>query len=312
MSEDLKLGILSLARRLDFRGKARLLDAVHLGPANRELAPADLSTVRCRYGIVIQASDNRDIMFRELLVNGHYQDDVLTALRHLLRPGDVFWDVGANYGFMSIFVEKAFSGQVTTISFEPSPVVLPELRRNLEINACKSVRVEPICISDRIGTVRFYVSKDHSWNATMVEAFARTHAEDIEVEVGSSTLDESVKRLPPPDVLKIDVEGAEPLVIAGGLEFLAARRPALVAEYNVRSLGDAGMSPDRYLNLFRELGYGVYMLRRPFVGRHRWSSLHPVSAPDGLPGLCNLILLDPARAPSWAAPGANRRRGAPV
>lgn len=300
MRTELKLGILSLARRVDFKGKARLLDLLGIGPSNKHLAPSGMDTVACRYGISIATRDNRDVMFRELLVNGHYQDDVLVALRQLLRPGAVFWDIGANYGFMSIFVDKVFEGRVRTVAFEPSPIVLPELRRNLELNRCRNVEVQPFCLSDRIGTVPFYVSKDQSWNATMIREFAESSAEDIEIEVESSTIDVCVGRLPAPDVIKLDVEGAEHLVIAGGREFLARRRPALIAEYNVEAIRDAGLTPEAYLGLLRSLGYRIHLLPRPWVGRHRWSSLRAVGEPRSLPPLCNLILLDPGSQGSAA------------
>jgi FkbM family methyltransferase len=286
----LKLWLLALSRKLHFRGKARLLDLVGLGPSHRDVVPEGIDSVRCIEGIVVHTSRPTDIMFRELFVNGLYQSDVLVALRNLLRPGGVFWDIGANYGLMSLYVDRHFRGAVRSVAFEPSPMVLTELRRNVEANDCRSVQIEPICLSDRPGTVTFYTSPDNSWNATLIKQFAESSREADSIEVEASTLDECVKRLPPPDVIKLDVEGAEPLVIAGGETFLRGASAAIVAEYNELAIRDFGWTPERYLDLYRDLGYRIQRIPRRSVGLHRWSDLIGVRGPDELPGLCNLVL----------------------
>lgn len=282
--------VLAVSRKIQFLGKARFLDLLGWGPGNKDLVPQNVNSVECIDGIVIQTSCNNDVMFRELYVNGSYQDDVLVSLRSLLRPGDVLWDIGANYGFMSIYIDRYFSGNVDIFAFEPNPVVLMELERNLELNRCLNVTVESICLADRVGTADFYISKDHSWNATMIPEFAKKHAEDTKIEVAVSTIDECVKRLPPPNVIKLDVEGAEHLVVKGGEHFLRDGETSIVAEYNVDAIRDSGLTPGAYLDIFRDLGYRMHLLRRPIFGSYRWKSLHRVEDESQLPPLCNLIL----------------------
>jgi FkbM family methyltransferase len=278
-------------RAVQFRGKARLLDLVGLGPSNKAVVPEGVSAVDCIEGIRIESKRPNDVMFRELYVNGLYQDDVLAALAALLRPGDVFWDVGANYGFMTIYVQSRFGGRVKCVAFEPNPIVIEELERNLALNDCKDVTVEATCVSDRIGEVAFYVSEDHSWNATMVTDFAALHAQNVAIRVPSTTLDEYSRHAPHPAVIKLDVEGAEHLVVSGGRELLRRAKIALVAEYNLESIASAGLSGDDYLQLFRELGYRIFLLRRPWWGRYRWESRSEVGSADTLPDLCNLVML---------------------
>jgi len=289
--------VMALSRRMQFAGKGRLLDLVNLGPGNKTLVPKGVSTVNCLHGIKIETDRNRDVMFRELYVNGFYQGDVLIALHNLLEPGDVFWDIGANYGFMSIYAARVFEGKVQIVAFEPNPVVLNVLRRNVELNRCSNLRIEKICLSDRIGEVTFYTSENQSWNATMIEDFARAHGENVAVQVASSTIDESVKVLPPPSVIKLDVEGAEHLVIKGGSRFLRDASVPIIAEYNVQALQDVGLDREDYLGLFRDLGYEIYQFRRPLWGRHRWSDLSRVAKNDALPTLCNIVLLKDAPGP---------------
>lgn len=283
--------ILALSRHVQFRGKARLLHSLGLSLENRDLVPEGVSEVRCAGGIRISTHDPRDVMFRELWLQGYYQDDVLVALENLLEPGDVFWDVGANFGFMSLWVDRRFAGAVSTTAFEPNPRVAATLRRNLEINAARAVRVEEQCLSDRPGRVTFYTSVDHSWNATLLPSFARLYGENIAIEVAATTIDRYASTNEPPSVLKIDVEGAEHLVVAGGRELLRAGDIPLVAEYNTVAIREAGLTPESYLALYRELGYRPYRMRSPLWGWSRWATLHETPRAADIPPLCNLVLL---------------------
>ena len=286
----IKDAVLGLSRKVHFKGKATLLDAFGMGLNNKDLVPPDVNSVNCIEGITMVTSHNRDVMFRELYIHGVYQDDVLVALRNLLQPGDVFWDIGANYGLMSIYVDRHFAGRVRTVAFEPSPGVAEVLRRNIEVNGCHAIEVQELCLSNQVGTATFYTSPDHSWNATLIKQFAETTGEDIEIEVPTSTIDECIEHIPPPSVIKLDVEGAEHLVVEGGREFLSRTRPPMVVEYNIESIVECGLTPADYLSLFRDIGYAVHLIRRRPWGLHRWEDLFLVTDDAALPRLCNLVL----------------------
>jgi len=275
------------SRRLQFRGKHRLIRALGL---DGDHVPDGVVWAEGVEGIRLRTASPQDLMFVEVYYDGYYQDDVLVALSSLLRPGDTFWDVGANYGFMSLYVDKKFGGSVETVCFEPSPVVGPFLAENLAENAAANVTVDPRVLSDSEGEVTFYFSDVNSWNATVIPDFAAQHGETLEVVVPSTTIDLAVGELPPPDVMKIDVEGAEHLVVRGGEQFLREHKPAIVAEYNLVALKLNGMTGDEYLQMFRDLGYRVYVMSAPWVGWHRWSTLHEVTSATELPDLSNVVL----------------------
>jgi FkbM family methyltransferase len=283
--------ILTLSRQFQFRGKERLLRSLGLSLENRDLVPRGVSEVCCVGGIRIRTHDARDVMFRELWLHGYYQDDVLVALENLLKPGDVFWDVGANFGFMSLWIDLYFEGAVSTTAFEPNPRVAATLRRNLELNGARAVRVEEQCLSDRSGLVTFYTSVDHSWNATLLPSFARLYGEDIAIEVAATTIDSYASANGPPSAMKIDVEGAEHLVVAGGRGLLRSADIPLVVEYNTVAIKEAGLTPEGYLDLYRELGYRPYRMRNPRWGWSRWATLHETPHVVDIPPLCNLVML---------------------
>jgi len=290
LTTSLRQGLgLAITRRFEFRGKGRLVKLAGLDAD--DLVPADLKWVGCVEGIEFSAASPRDYMLRALFVDRTYQDDVLIALRHLLRPGDTLWDVGANYGFMSLYVDKVFNGSVRTLAFEPSPVVLPYLQANLDRNHARSVQIESMCLSDSEGTVTFYFSEENSWNATLIPGFAEMHGESERIDVDATTLDKAVARLPPPSVIKLDVEGAEHLVLAGGHEYLSTHRPPIVAEYNLKGIEEVGLTGREYLALYEDLGYRAHLMPRRTFGRHRWKDLEPLAPSRALPPLCNLVML---------------------
>jgi FkbM family methyltransferase len=230
-------------------------------------------------------------MLHELYLNRHYQNDVLVALRNLLSQGDVFWDVGANHGFMSLYVSRVFNKSVETLAFEPSPAIVPFLRENVTANSASNVHVHALGLADRVGTAEFFYSEDASWNSTLVAGVAEHHHLAKTVQVPITTIDEAVQYLPPPTVLKIDVEGGESQTIAGGKRYLTEHHPAIVIEYNLVSITHAGMAPEEYLRMFRDMGYTPHFMDQPWFGWHRWDRLHPVNDARSLPDFCNLILL---------------------
>jgi FkbM family methyltransferase len=273
-------------RRWEFRDKPLVYELFGLRRREFEI-PEDVRWVECIEGLRLTAHSSADHMFHVLYIDRLYQPDVLVALRNLLKPGDTFWDVGANYGFMSLYVSRVFGNSVRTVAFEPSPVVLPYLRENITANDA-AVDVQAYGLGDRVGTAEFFYSELGSWNGTLLEEFAEHHCLPRKLTVPVMTIDAAMATLPKPSVLKIDVEGAELQTLAGGEKFLSEHHPPLVVEYNIESMSEPG---DEFLARFRDLGYTPHVMPRPRFGWYRWEQLHPVIAASGLPSICNLILL---------------------
>jgi FkbM family methyltransferase len=278
-----------LSRRVDVKGKHRI--QVLLGLDRLDVVPKDCEWVESGEGIRMTGSSTRDVMLRQLYVHGHYQSDVMVALQNLCSPGETMWDIGANYGYMSLWVNHCFGDSVSVVAFEPSPTVLPFLRANLLENEAESIEVVDKACSDRAGSVEFFFSAENSWNATLVEEFAEQHGETQHTSVEATTIDELVGEPPAPHVVKIDVEGAELMVIEGGKKFFAAHRPALVVEFNPTAIADAGLTGEEFLDEFRALGYTPHLMKDPVIGLHRWSTLAPVASAEDLTGLCNPVML---------------------
>lgn len=141
-----------------------------------------------------------------------------------MRPEDVFYDIGANYGFYSFLAEELITkGEIH--AFEPSPRVFHYLRRNAEGGRGNLVLNEA-ALSDRSGEpIEFYDSfrAQHSGASTLLGTVAASGLATgyDKIRVKAMTLDEYARTHRGPTLMKIDVEGAEEAVIQGGVRTLS-------------------------------------------------------------------------------------------
>jgi FkbM family methyltransferase len=115
------------------------------------------------------------------------------------------------------------TGQV--VAFEPDPENLLRLRRTIELNDLQNVTVRDVALSDRVGESQFF--PDSSSSKASLEP--RTPGASP-ISVRTSTIDEELKTLPSPALVKIDVEGHESRVLAGGTHLLGGAGPDMIIE----------------------------------------------------------------------------------
>jgi FkbM family methyltransferase len=179
---------------------------------------------------------------------GVWEADVMKLLARFLRPGSLFVDVGANVGYHAVFAAQLGA---RVVAVEPVPWTLELLRANVWRNGA-DVEVVEAAAADSAGTVRIGVDAAH-------RSGAQIGGEGIEVP--AAPLDELVPE-GEVDVLKIDVEGAEPLVLRGASAILA-RSPVLAAVVEFRDEPHVGgESPEDVLAFYESLGFELCLLRR--------------------------------------------------
>ncbi|MDE3154705.1 MAG: FkbM family methyltransferase [Acidobacteriota bacterium] len=149
---------------------------------------------------------------------GRVEPDQLRECLRRLRPGDVLWDIGANVGLYTLPAARRVGAAGHVYAFEPIPRNLEYLQRHVELNRVDNVTVVAAAVGDREGTVRMAPG----------DFPAEYHVDEAgQIVVEAIALDDwcarSGARLP--QVMKIDVEGAEDAVLRGGRETLARARP---------------------------------------------------------------------------------------
>ncbi|MBI2788432.1 MAG: FkbM family methyltransferase [Elusimicrobia bacterium] len=143
-----------------------------------------------------------------------------------LKAGDRFYDAGASYGFYTMLAGEFIGPEGEIHAFEP----LPEIHARLAANAPRA-RVVNAALWDRTGTATMHRNPiSDSFNTLEPAAAALGAPGGADLEVRCVTLDEYAKERRPPTVVKIDVEGGEKRLIAGGLATLRASRPAIAME----------------------------------------------------------------------------------
>jgi FkbM family methyltransferase len=165
------------------------------------------------------------------LASGNLESSVQEALvRHLPRGG-VVYDVGANLGFFSLVAARLVGvGEGRVYAFEPAPENAEAIRRNAELNHLPNISVIASAVSSQAGTARLQIVDDQSWSR--LEEFGEHPDTERVLEVETVSIDGllSAGELPPPTLVKIDVEGAELAVLDGMRSTIAEHRPVIVCE----------------------------------------------------------------------------------
>jgi FkbM family methyltransferase len=151
-----------------------------------------------------------------------------------MQEGSVVWDIGANVGIYSCYAAKRRNCRV--FSFEPSVFNLELLARNIFLNGLtKRVTIVPLPLSDVLSFNNLNMTST-AWGGAM-STFGQSYGHDGEImqkvfefpTIGLSMVD-AVERLkiPPPDYIKMDVDGIEHLVLKGGMPVLSKTKGILI------------------------------------------------------------------------------------
>jgi FkbM family methyltransferase len=144
---------------------------------------------------------------------GTYERARQQAMMRLVKPGSVVYDLGANVGFYTLLASHLGA---TVVAVEPLPRNIDYLRRHVRINRCPNVTLIEAAVVDREGEVSI------TGDAALARVAHRAPSSPV---VSATTLDCLVRSLPPPTIIKCDVEGAEARVLDGACEAIARYRP---------------------------------------------------------------------------------------
>jgi FkbM family methyltransferase len=210
----------------------------------------------------------------------------LAALHRFLSAGDVLVDVGANIGLFTLLGAHLVGPGGRVLAVEPGRVSIGRLEANLALNTLPQVSLVRAALADAPGEMALYhVALGDDPQAYSLLSDGSDMAREM---VQVTTLDrlaeaEGLTRL---DCIKIDVEGAEPMVLAGGEATLARFRPIIIFEVNAPiGLGDAegADSASAAFAALRGLGYTMFRLEG--------AALTPCARPPREHG--NLIAIHP-------------------
>jgi FkbM family methyltransferase len=163
---------------------------------------------------------------------GSYEYHKQRALQRALKIGDVVYDIGANGGFYSLLAGVIVGETGHVYSFEPFPENLRELRRHLEINHIKNCTVVDAAVSSEDGEAIFDPSDDRCTGHLAANGSLR---------VRTLTLDGLASRneILLPNLMKIDIEGAEIACLEGASNVIQESRPIIFLATHGREIHSA-------------------------------------------------------------------------
>jgi len=199
-----------------------------------------------------------------LYYRGIYEEAIVKRLRKFLKPGMSFIDVGANVGFYTVIAGHLVGNEGKVIAFEPQRDLVKLLRSNIEINRLTNVSIEAVALGVRRSEDFLYqVSKSNDGQATLqLNDDEQVIGQPIPVHV--NTLDRALadKRIEEVHGIKIDVEGAEVMVLEGFREHLERRnRPKFIyVECIEQHLARFGNSSAELFSFLRGYEYRLWSL----------------------------------------------------
>ena len=192
---------------------------------------------------------------------GKYESETVQLMERRVGPGMAMIDIGAHVGFFTLLGAKLVGSTGQIYAFEAEPNNYGVLQANIERNGYQNVIAENQAVSEKCGTTSFFLSGLDNGSHSIYKVRRRMTKGEIEVQ--TTTIDAFLesKGWPKIDVIKIDVEGAENVVIKGMEKVLASEpSPDLIMEFCPFLLEEAGNPPQLLIHTIKSLGYTVSVI----------------------------------------------------
>jgi FkbM family methyltransferase len=193
----------------------------------------------------------------------------LGYLQQILLPGMTFVDAGANIGIYTLVASRIVGDTGRVIAFEPSAQSFRILQRNIALNGLQNVLAFPFALAQTSGSTRLYHGPNAGLNSLGRDPSWKEDAEEIAIEQLDRVIQQtSTARV---DMIKMDVQGAEELVLLGAMKIVTSSRPMIVFEIFPEGTAPIGLSPFGAWELLQSLGYKFFVVHR--------GTLHQTTSP---------------------------------
>jgi FkbM family methyltransferase len=207
-------------------------------------------------GLLLVDPKNLDVYASIINSGGTWEPHVMHTCARILRPGDVYFDIGSNTGLFSIDAAVSIP-DLKIYAFEPQPTLAECIRRSIRANGLSNVHCLEMLLGQEDGEEKFYLTS-HSIHASL------SPREDQFQELlrPMRTLDGLVAsgQVEAPDVIKIDVEGAELMVFEGAARTLRDRTPSVIFEADDNMARMNVKTQDLFDSLNRAGPYMFYLI----------------------------------------------------
>jgi FkbM family methyltransferase len=161
-------------------------------------------------GFSIKIHSPREFISKKLILNKSFERREIQILNSVIKPGDIVLDVGANIGIYTLYLSRAVGKAGKVFAFEPDPENFEILQENIQINECNNVTAFPVALGDTSTYKNLYVCSSNKDFQSFSDLSASTKSIPVQVERAEDLIVEKEISL-----MKLDVEGSEPLVWKG-------------------------------------------------------------------------------------------------
>jgi FkbM family methyltransferase len=193
---------------------------------------------------------------------GNSEPESAAFIGNFLKPGMVFFDVGAHIGEYTLIASRVVGPAGAIHAFEAQPDTFALLQRNCAANATQNVTLNSSAVCEREGGVEFDVCKEPSMSS--MAAAGKLERSLARIRVPGVTLDAYCQTHGVwPSLLKIDVEGAELLVLRGAESLLsrpAGRAPAIIFECLTSTYARFGYGQEAVVTYLKSFKYEIFRM----------------------------------------------------
>lgn len=183
-------------------------------------------------GVKVPVYVSPDSQLKYLKKSGSWDQDLINLASTYINVGDEVWDIGANVGVFS-FAAAAVSKTGRILAFEPDTFLVETIKRSIHLNNLQNVHIIPVAVSAKNGFAEFQIAKRGRASSCLTEAGGRSQMggvrnTQIVPTLSCDTVSRNFNSVP--QFIKIDVEGAELLVLRGLTDLLKLHKPIIYVE----------------------------------------------------------------------------------
>ncbi|MCX7113659.1 MAG: FkbM family methyltransferase [Proteobacteria bacterium] len=207
--------------------------------------------IRTKHGARLAIEPSSLEVYTHMLNHGNtWNEHVFDACKTSLGNEGVFYDIGANVGYMSIEMAKIFGEKVSVIAFEPQPLLAHAIALSSKLNKFENVKVFDLMLGETIGEANLYVGS-HSIHASGVAREKNSTC----IKRSVTTIDYMIEAslIPPPNVIKLDIEGGELAALSGARKTIISYRPHIIFESD-ENMERFGYTRNDVINLIKTMG----------------------------------------------------------
>ncbi len=177
-----------------------------------------------------------------------------SVVKRMVKPGMCIYDIGANIGYYTVLFSSLVGTRGRVYAFEPEPENVRLLQKNITSNNIPNIVVVPMAVSKKNGTAKFYVCGEHKGNHTLCPP----NQEWKTITVPTVTIDTFVKINRTPQIIKMDMEGAESLAFKGMTHFIKhIQHLTIFCEFSPDAISAGGCSPHGFLRTVKQNGFRI-------------------------------------------------------